>query len=349
MFKFKEDEINYLRTLAINGNELYDFSDAKTQAVYNSLLEKTKASVYPRDTSSFKEIESSVEHATLNNKGDGIILLSGAYPHMIGAIYNLTKKYNIVYVPIGIKISTKTKDPDSTSGYVTSSDLDVQMERDIGLVRHLNFDTMERCRSFLDSQKYDPNKQTMVIIAANETGLHAIHATYSTNEYHIQLYTQLTNFVQAATTKPFIIFVSEDLNVTNAKQSLKSTASNTLPKFEFLRQCHQMGAPVEIRAFGHAERTESRPIRSTPKHEQSDFFSRSKKSQIVYSDGPVELLGPNYYAQSKTDKRYILREDGKLYKIINGIMHDMTAEEKTEFLEAIEQFKNTMASKQSQK
>ena len=53
MFRFNENDIKYFRTLAIHGNELYDFSDNKTQDVYNSLLDKTKAAALSRDTTTF--------------------------------------------------------------------------------------------------------------------------------------------------------------------------------------------------------------------------------------------------------------------------------------------------------
>ena len=69
-----------------------------------------------RDTTSFGKILEGVKSTATSHPGDGLIVLSGAHGHMIGAIVQLTRSddFNVRYALMeGCQISTRTKDSDA--------------------------------------------------------------------------------------------------------------------------------------------------------------------------------------------------------------------------------------------
>jgi hypothetical protein len=135
------------------GNELYDLTEPVTRALYEEVKGYQSAEVFSRDTTSFDEIFRGVNNAAAKHAGDGLIVLAGAYPHIIGAVVRLTNKFNVEYQPMeGLQISTRTIDTDRKptqhlegdfSANLTAEDLRVQIERAIGVTKYLGFEDME--------------------------------------------------------------------------------------------------------------------------------------------------------------------------------------------------------------
>lgn len=255
---FSSEDLKKLSTLKVNGNELYDLTVPGMQEMYDNVVRTTSAHAISRDTSSFAEIKESVLSATQKHVGDGIVILSGAYPHMIGAVAVLQKDFNIEYVPVsGAQISTATKDSRGManikgSDTLTEKDLKLQIERDIGVTKTLGYDTMESLRAAIELTTHDPKKKTLVVIGLNETGLHGLDE-YFENSHRV--YAALEKTIANLDQKPgFVTYIAEDLNVTSLKHEVTSSTQSDYLRNAFLQKLHQSGIPVEIGAFGHRDR-----------------------------------------------------------------------------------------------
>jgi hypothetical protein len=144
--------------IAAKGNELFDLSDEGTKAAYDELRETTKPTADPRhinrDTTSWQEIEDAVHSAVRQHKGNGTVIVYGAYQHIIGALVHLAKsaEFNIRYVPVdNWQISTKTTDTLNHDICISTDKLRDQIVREIGVAKHLGFNDMESMRIHLDS------------------------------------------------------------------------------------------------------------------------------------------------------------------------------------------------------
>lgn len=100
MGKFVQNDIERLMMLAGDGNELFDLSVPGMQEMYDTAVTFQKPEVMSRDTTSFVEIERSVQASHAKYKGDAVVVLNGAYRHMIGGITDLQRRFNIIYIPV---------------------------------------------------------------------------------------------------------------------------------------------------------------------------------------------------------------------------------------------------------
>lgn len=248
--KFTQKDTERLASLGYEGNELFDLNVPGMHEMYDGIVGSQKPEAISRDTTSFSEIDRSVRASHAKHGGDAVVVLSGAYRHMIGGISRLQGDFNIKYVPVGgMQISTET---DDWGKKVTADQLRVQMERDIGVAKHLGFPTMEGARATIEMQPHDPNKPTLVIVALNETGLHSL-ATY--RDAGARVYPELEQIIGGMDVKPsFVSYIGEDLFVENIKQIVTADRVDNYPRNAFLQRIYQSGIPVEIGAFGHDDR-----------------------------------------------------------------------------------------------
>jgi hypothetical protein len=258
---FSKSDLAKFSALKCKGNELYDLAIPGMKQMYDEIVRSEPSHAISRDTTSFEEIKDSINDAAREHQGDGIVILSGAYRHMIGALADLQKTFNIEYVPIdGMQISTETSDSmgelldKSSNGKVSQKDLQVQIKRDIGVTKHLGQDTMEALRKTIESKSYDPSKRTLVVVAAHETGLH-----------HLDNYTKSKDKALAAierlipnlSERPgFVSYIGEDLHLENMRRTVSEPKIDAYPRNAFLQKLHQSGIPVEVGAFGHRDRTQ---------------------------------------------------------------------------------------------
>jgi hypothetical protein len=251
--KFTTSVLSRFDSLKTENNELYDLSVPKTKQIYDKAVRIQRAAATSRDTTSFVEIETNVRAASVKYKGDGIVILDGAYPHMIGAIRDLQKDFNIYYIPIkDAQISTETYDQFSQSKRVTVKNLEVQIRRDIGVTKYLGFDTMEAIRKAIDSEPFSFSKPTLVIIASNETGLHHLKPYYDADT---NAYEGLEKIIGKMRDKPaFIQYIGEDLSAGSLRKDVMKLIPEKLPRNAFLQKMYKTGIPVEIGAFGEVER-----------------------------------------------------------------------------------------------
>jgi len=243
---FTHNDIENFSSLAGEGNELFDLNVQGMREMYDGIVASQKPEAISRDTTSFSEINRSVRASHTKHGGDAVVVLSGAYPNMIGGITRLQSDFNIKYVPVGgMQISTETEK-------VSADQLRVQIERDIGVTKHLGFQTMEDARASIEIQPHDPNKPTLVIVALNETGLHGL-ATY--RDAGTRVYPELEQIIGNMDVKPsFVSYIGEDLHVENIEQTVTANRVDDYPRNAFLQRIHQSGIPVEIGAFGHDDR-----------------------------------------------------------------------------------------------
>ncbi|PIU75685.1 hypothetical protein COS75_02955 [Candidatus Pacearchaeota archaeon CG06_land_8_20_14_3_00_35_12] len=86
------------RGFSNSDNPLYDLSDKRIMSVYQKLQTDTKAEAVSRDTTSWDEIKECVE-SHMSQYGDGaLVIISGAAPHIWGAIPYLEQKVGARYV-----------------------------------------------------------------------------------------------------------------------------------------------------------------------------------------------------------------------------------------------------------
>jgi|GEM_PF-7004500 len=146
---FSQIDIQKFSTLKGDENELFDLSVKGMQEIYDDVVSKQKPEVISRDTTSFEEIKDSVINAAKKHAGDGIVILSGANRHMVGGIMALQEHYNIEYVPVkGGAISTETEHYGKN---IDAKDIRVQMERELGVAKHLGCKTLEDLRLAIES------------------------------------------------------------------------------------------------------------------------------------------------------------------------------------------------------
>ncbi|MFN8694330.1 MAG: hypothetical protein ACK5XX_08005 [Holosporales bacterium] len=237
--------------LPVGDNELYDLSVPGMRELYDDVVRSSKPEVRLRDATSFSEIVTAVRSSYSKHKGDGVIVLSGAYSHMIGGIKRLQAGFNIVYVPVkGMQISTET---DDFKNKVTSDDIRVKMKSDIGVVKHLGFNTMEEARQSIENVPYTDKKPTLIVVALNETGLHHLQTYYDAKD---ERYPEIPKIISALDKKPaFVCYIGEDLDVGNVRNIIKSEEFSHHYIDIFLQMVHRSGIPIEIGAFGHDVRT----------------------------------------------------------------------------------------------
>ncbi len=98
---FSSKDVEQFSALAIKAgsNEIYDLSDPVTRKLYEAAVKEAKPGTISRDTTSFKEITSRIAEAETNHPGAGIVILHGAYVHMIGGVDALAKDYKDFHRP----------------------------------------------------------------------------------------------------------------------------------------------------------------------------------------------------------------------------------------------------------
>lgn len=259
----QELDVSALQKLAALGsplNELFDFSLPEMRFLYDSVVAAQKARVTERDTESFGKVQSHVQNhfppSSAVARGEGVVLLSGAYVHMIGAVLGLQKDYNVHYVPVGdARISNETSEG-KYSGKVGASGIRKQMERAIGVVNYLGFKTMEDLRAAIDAQPVSLQKPTLTILAFHETGYHAL-PQYSARLGKASLL--IEEILLSAREKPAgFLYIGEDLFSSHLRNDVISDCPSDYPRTFLLQKLHQSGISVHVEAFGDDEQTLSK-------------------------------------------------------------------------------------------
>ena len=260
-------------SLAATGNEVFDLSVPDTEKLYRAIKATAKPKVVSRDTTSWEEITQGIKATCAAHTGDGLAILEGAYAHIIGALVNLVRKgdINVEYVPAqGMSISTRTPDClafRNNQEFVSEEYLCEQMERALGVAKHLGFSDMEEMRDFIQNAPRNPANQTVTFIVPNETGLHWLYNSGPLKDSHDAANKKLAQAVRGSKEKPsFIFFSREDANIGGYKHILAGQCEPDTSTKKFLVDMKQEGLPVEISAFGHPRRpSESAPPVATPK------------------------------------------------------------------------------------
>jgi hypothetical protein len=247
------------QALAATGNEIFDLSIPATAQLYQEVKASAKSKVYSRDTTSWDEIIEGVSAVRTAHKGDGIVVLSGAYPHIIGALVKLVRRgdINVNYIPVeGMSISTATKQPHPIidDEFVSEKDLRVQMERCIGVAKHFGFSDLEEIRAYVNNAPYDHTKPTITFIVLNETGLHLLYSSGKLDLAQDTAMKKLRLIVQQSEQKPnFVFYSGEDASIDGFKDMLSGKGQARTAPQKFLVDSQQDGIPVEIGAFGHRD------------------------------------------------------------------------------------------------
>jgi hypothetical protein len=279
---FSKRDLQQFHPLKGQGNELFDLTASSMQELYDEIGRTALAHVVSRDTTSFEEIGDSVRHAIQKHQGDGIVILSGAYQHTIGAITDLQKEFNIEYVPVGERqISTQTiyHGTEETG----AERIKMQMGRDFGVTKHLGYENMEAARKAVESKPHDPAKKTLVVVALHETGLHGLDV-YGKAAVG-RTCSKLEEIIGNLDNKPsFLSYIQEDGHVENMRKTVTESGAE-YPAFAFLQKIYRTGIPVEIGAFGHKDRAQGSggKIRMGFGDEDNfdtSMFTRSRRSRI---------------------------------------------------------------------
>lgn len=240
-------------------NPLYDLSDEKVRVAYQKLQTDTKAEAISRDTTSWGEIKECVEDH-VSRYGDGtIVIISGAAPHIFGAIPYLKQRIGARYVSTSSHklsvdlIMSKSvrleldKGTDEEKATKALNSIKVQMKRGLGVVKKLGYDTIEAYIADMSNVQNPRN----LIFSAEETGLHEIYL----GERNEQLHKILLDFIKR--TKPTsILYIREDLNVEGIRNDFengKPSFKRKLPRDEIFDYAKSQGIPVEFGAFGHRD------------------------------------------------------------------------------------------------
>ena len=241
-------------------NPLFDLLDERVKSVYQRLQTDTKPKAISRDTTSWNEIKEWVE-AQVSQYGDGaLVIISGAAPHIWGAIPYLEQGVGARYISAtshklgidlvanedlmikfdkGTKIDKEQKALDA---------IQVQMKRDLGVARNLGYDTIE---AYIADRNNVQNPRN-VIFGAEETGLHTLYF----GDRGEQLYANLLDFFKSANVKS-VLYIGEDLQVENMRRSFregKLEFMGKLPRDKIFDYAKSQGIPVEFGAFGHRDR-----------------------------------------------------------------------------------------------
>ncbi|MGD9276822.1 MAG: hypothetical protein PVJ67_06650 [Candidatus Pacearchaeota archaeon] len=248
------------RGFSNSDNPLFNLSDDRVNSVYQRLQTDTKAEAISRDTTSWDEIKECVE-SHVSQYGDGaLVIVSGAAPHIWGAIPYLEQRVGARYISatshkLGIDLvaneDTMIKFDKGTKEDKEQKALDaiqVQMKRDLGVARNLGYDTIE---AYLADREKVQNPRN-VIFGAEETGLHTLYF----GERDEQLHKVLLDFVNEAKPKS-ILYIHEDLNVEGMRRDFengKPEFMGRLPRDEIFDYAKSQGIPVEFGAFGHRDR-----------------------------------------------------------------------------------------------
>jgi len=248
------------RGFSNSDNPLFDLSDERVRSVYQMLQTNTGAEAISRDTTSWDEIKECVE-GHVSQYGDGaLVIVSGAAPHIWGAIPYLEQQVGARYISatshkLGIKLvangdtMVKSNEGIKEKGEQEAlNSIQVQIRRDLGVARNLGYDTIE---AYLADRS---NVQTLrnVIFGAEETGLHHLYS----GERNKQLYDVLLDFVKEAKPKS-ILYISEDLNVQVIRsdfETRKPEFMERLPRDKIFNYAKNQGIPVEFGAFGRRDR-----------------------------------------------------------------------------------------------
>jgi len=244
------------RGFSNSDNPLFNLSDERVKSAYQRLQLDTKAEAISRDTTSWDEIKESVE-SHISKYGDrALVIISGAAPHIWGAIPYLEQRVGAKYISatshkLGIDLVANDKYDEGTKEDKEQKALDaiqVQMKRNLGVARYLGYDTIEE---YISDRSNVQNPRN-VIFGAEETGLHELYF----GEKEEQLYKILLDFVKKANPKS-ILYISEDLNVENIREDFekgKPSFMGKLPRDEIFDYAKSQGIPVEFGAFGHRDR-----------------------------------------------------------------------------------------------
>lgn len=251
---FSKRDLQQFHPLKGQGNELFDLAAQGMQELYDESGRTAPEHIDSRDTTSFQEIWDSVRHAVRKHPGDGIVIVSGAYPHIIGAITELQKDFNIEYVPVGERqISTQTiyHGTEETG----TERIKMQMERDFGVTKHLGYESMEDARTAVESTPHDLAKQTLVVVALHETGLHGLDVYGKASVG--RTCAKLEDIIKTLDQKPsFVSYIQEGGYVEKMRRTVTEPELDEYPAFALLQKIHRTGIPVEIGAFGHEDRAQ---------------------------------------------------------------------------------------------
>ncbi len=270
-------------------NPLFDLSDERVRSIYQRLQTDTKAEAISRDTTSWDKIERCVE-SHISQHGDGtLVIISGAAPHIWGAIPYLEQKVGARYISatshkLGIDsvaneanmiIFDKGTKEDKEKKALDS--IQVQMKRALGVARNLGYDTIE---AYIADRGNVQNPRN-VIFGAEETGFHGLYF----GERAEQLYRVLLDFVKE--TKPkSILYIREELIVENTRRYFeegKPSYMEKQPRDEIFDYAKSQLVPVKFGAFGN---------RVLLRYSSVDRMKSSKPIEVYYApDISIKMIG----------------------------------------------------------
>ena len=239
-------------------NSLFDLTDERLRLAYQELKTTTKPEAYSRDTTSWDEIREFVGAHTYHTSGT-IIIVSGAAPHIWGAIPDLEKMVGARYISatshklgvdlvanedLMIKFDNETPEQKSRKAL---DKIQVQMRRALGVVKSLGYDTIE---DYIADRNNAQNPRN-VILGAEETGLHGLYLGKRDDQLHKVLF----SFIKKVKTTS-ILYIHEDLNVENMRRTFEKGSSirDKIPRDEIFDYAKTKSIPIEFGAFGHRDR-----------------------------------------------------------------------------------------------
>lgn len=261
-------EKSSLENIAARGNDLFNLADADTLRMYQDASDRCGPCAISRDTSSNQEIEEAVQAAAQIHAGkDGMVILDGAYMHIIGAIVKLAKSgaFNVRYVPVdGWQVSTQTKNGDGNT--IQAVMLGINVNRALGVTKSLGFRNMEAVRAYLDAQEHDPQKPTLTFVAFNQTGMHWLYdrsggvredmVNFSFKEAEKRNVQLIMNEVTDHA-PGFVVGIGEDWETSQYESMLKGGSNPRTGVDQLLVTLHAAGLPVRIGAFGIQDRLDN--------------------------------------------------------------------------------------------
>jgi len=234
-------------------NPLYNLSDERVKSVYQNLQKYVKPKAILRDINSWYEIRNCVE-AHIQKYGDkALIIIDGAAPHIWGAIPYLEKKVGARYISAtAYKLSIDlligedyTKNDRETKERKALDEIQIQMERDLGVVRNLGYNTIE---DYIADRNNIQNPRN-IIFGAEELAPHIIYCGRRKDE----LYTILLDFLKNIDVTS-ILYIEEDLHVNNIRMDFENNRLGDIPQDKIFKHAKYQGIPIEFGAFGHKTR-----------------------------------------------------------------------------------------------
>lgn len=244
---------------------LFDLKDPRIMDAYDQAVKRTSPHAVFRDTSSWEEIEGAVsEHLKKHGPG-ALVVISGAAPHIYGAIPRLENAEAVRYIsatPIKASVADFQRDRGSSqiSEAAALADIEIQLGRTIGVLKTIGYDDIQ---SFLtDRAKVRGAKN--IIVGVEEAGFHSVYSR-GLWEDKAAVYDALKEFVERA--KPTsVLYLEEALDVAekqadfaepgmkrflkNERWQKKELGFPRRPWDDFLIDAKNKGVPLAFAAFG---------------------------------------------------------------------------------------------------